>query len=322
MNTNDNPKPRDIVIGRKYKLLQRFGQGQFSTVCRGECIRSKTPVAIKMEKNTVIYPLLKHEVNILHYLEKQKCDSIPRVFYYGFQAPYICLVMSFYTNGSLNSWKSRLSLEEITEWWKVAVSTLQSIHKAGIVHRDLKPAHFMRNIHGDWYLIDFGLATTYLDENQRHIEDKPQEHIIGSPLYVSYYVHQGKSVVRRDEYLSLLYILWELLFQNPIGSNPPVSIENIQSTYTNDPYNQWLQNEKEFFHLHNRLILLKERLREKTIEKSVENNDETDETSEYLLQWIRYMSRTLRYIDSLDFDTKPTIYILDYPPTDLFTIDV
>jgi len=319
MNTIENPKPRDIVIGRKYKLLQRFGQGQFSTVCRGECIRSKTPVAIKMEKNTVMYPLLKHEVNILHYLEKQKCDSIPRVFYYGFQAPYICLVMSFYINGSLNSWKSRLNLEEISEWWNVAVSILQSIHKAGIVHRDLKPAHFMRNKHGDWNLIDFGIATTYLDENHRHIEDKPQEHIIGSPLYVSYYVHQGKSVVRRDEYLSLLYILWELLFQNAIGCDPPESIENIQSTNTNDPYNQWLQNEKDFFHLNNRLLLIKNALREKTVENDVNSRDET---SEYFLQWIRYMSRTLRYIESLDFDSKPTIFILDYPPTELISIDM
>ena len=319
MNTIENPKPRDIVIGRKYKLLQRFGQGQFSTVCRGECIRSKTPVAIKMEKNTVMYPLLKHEVNILHYLEKQKCDSIPRVFYYGFQAPYICLVMSFYINGSLNSWKSRLNLEEISEWWNVAVSILQSIHKAGIVHRDLKPAHFMRNKHGDWHLIDFGIATTYLDENHRHIEDKPQEHIIGSPLYVSYYVHQGKSVVRRDEYLSLLYILWELLFQNAIGCDPPESIENTHSTDTNDPYNQWLQNEKDFFHLHNRLILVKNALREKTIENGANHRDET---SEYFLQWIRYMSLTLRYIESLDFDSKPTIFILDYPPTELISIDV
>ena len=319
MNTIETPKPRDIVIGRKYKLLQRFGQGQFSTVCRGECIRSKTPVAIKMEKNTVMYPLLKHEVNILHYLEKQKCDSIPRVFYYGFQAPYICLVMSFYINGSLNSWKSRLNLEEISEWWNVAVSILQSIHKAGIVHRDLKPAHFMRNKHGDWHLIDFGIATTYLDENHRHIEDKPQEHIIGSPLYVSYYVHQGKSVVRRDEYLSLLYILWELLFQNAIGCDPPESIENIQSTDTNDPYNQWLQNEKDFFHLHNRLILVKNALREKTVENDANHRDET---REYFLQWIRYMSRTLRYIESLDFDSKPTIFILDYPPTELISIDV
>lgn len=290
------------LIGRKYQILQKYGQGQFSTVCRGQCIRSKKTVAIKLEKNTVTYPLLKNEVNILHYLAKQKCDSIPQVLFFGFQCPFTCLVMTFYENGSLDVWKNDLTLEDISEWWNVALSTLKTIHKAGIVHRDIKPAHFMRNAHGDWHLIDFGLATTYLDHDHHHIVEQPRDFIVGSPLYVSYFVHQGKDVTRRDEYLSLLYIAWELIFKRPIGYNTPSTVQNTLSTNIDDPYNEWLKEQKEFSNLYCQMKQYKQELC---------NNDD-DATHDDTKKWIQYLFRNLVHLETVGFSSCPKIPLVEF----------
>ena len=280
------------IIGRKYKLIQKYGTGQFSTVCRGVCLQSNKQVAIKMERSTVEYPLLKHEVNLLYYLAKQKCPCIPQVLYYGYQSPYMCLVMTFYEEGSLNSWKPDLSLQDILEWWNCAIDILMHIHKAGIVHRDLKPAHFMRKVEtNSWHLIDFGLATTYWNTDNQHIENRTKEHLLGSPLYVSYYVHEGNELVRRDDFLSLVYIGWELWFGEPVtgAAVPPPTIVSRQSTYLQDPYNEWLKQEKSFTTLYSRLTQYESRRGHAYISP----------------KWIQFFHFLLKHAELLEFSEKP-----------------
>ena len=279
------------VIAKKYKIVQRYGKGQFSTVCRGICLNTNKNVAIKMERNTVEYPLLKHEVNILYYLAKQKCKAIPNVHYYGFHNPYTCLVMTFYNQGSLEQWIQNSyspTVEEIWDWWNTAVEVLQHIHKAGIVHRDLKPAHFMRNEMSEWHLIDFGLATTYLTVENEHIEEEYKPNLIGTPLYVSYYVHQGRDVTRRDDFLSLVYIAWSVFFQKTLGSTPPSDIMSVQSTNIENPYNQWLLQEKTFAQLYRQLE-----------EFTVDDNDQSKRS------WIQHVDSALRHVESLSFTDRP-----------------
>ena len=240
-----------LIIANKYQIIERFGKGQFSTVCRGNCLKTQKQVAIKMEHEGSPYPLLKHEANILHYLSRQKCKYIPQVYYYGFQYPYTCLVLSFYGQGSLEEWSQHLAVDEICEWWNTALDILEHVHKQGIVHRDLKPAHFMRDNQHDWHLIDFGLATTYLNQSQEHIEEHLKEHIVGSPNYVSYYVHYGKEVVRRDDFLSLIYILWELLYGTFFDTdNITTVVKPTGSTHIQDEYNLWLREQKKFERLY------------------------------------------------------------------------
>jgi hypothetical protein len=57
-------------------------------------------------------------------------------------------------------------------------------------------------------VIDFGLASMYKDdESGEHSPNVPSPHLVGSPKYASYFVHQGNSVSRRDDLISVGYLM-------------------------------------------------------------------------------------------------------------------
>ncbi len=63
------------------------------------------------------------------------------------------------------------------------------------------------------YLIDFGLARSYLQPNGRHIKNeraKPRSGKTGTARYASINVHKGRKHTRRDDLESLAYCLIEL----------------------------------------------------------------------------------------------------------------
>jgi serine/threonine protein kinase len=64
---------------------------------------------------------------------------------------------------------------------------------------------------GELYLIDFGFATFYVNADKEHISiDRTLESILGTPKYISIYNHMGISNSRRDDMISLGYIMFYL----------------------------------------------------------------------------------------------------------------
>ena len=240
------------VIAQKYRLIRKMGQGQFGSVCEAQSVSGPKKYAVKLESMEVPHSILKHEATILFYLNSQKCSRIPFIYHYAPQSNYTCLVMSFYEGGSLTSLKKSMRLDDKIRWWNSSLNTLAKIHKAGIVHRDIKPDHFMRDGRKQWNLIDFGLATTFYKDGL-HIDQMAKVSIVGTPNYVSHYVHEGWDAVRRDDFLSLIYVFLELLFDNYLGqyesaASPPPGTYPL--THIAHPYNQWLYGQKQFKRLY------------------------------------------------------------------------
>lgn len=246
------------IIAKKYVLTKRLGQGQFGAVCQASCLKTKKLYAVKLESKDVEFSLLKHEATILYHLSSQKCTHIPYIYFYGICNPYVCIVMTYY-EGSLDIHKDQMDLEEKVIWWNQMLTAISKIHQTGIVHRDIKPQHFMKLAgKSEWHLIDFGLATSYMIES-RHVIETPKDSIIGTPNYVSYYVHLGKEHVRRDDFLSLLYIFIELFYENILLSGTDTfetylrqneSTTCLEPTHIQYPYNQWLLKQKEWSRLY------------------------------------------------------------------------
>jgi serine/threonine protein kinase len=91
------------------------------------------------------------------------------------------------------------------------ISLLDNVHAAFIVHSDIKPDNFMVNDKKRVVLIDFGLSSLYYNaEKDVYKENKPCEHLIGSPKFASYNLHAGHSVSPRDDLLSLVYMMISL----------------------------------------------------------------------------------------------------------------
>ena len=232
-------------MSHKYELLSKLGQGQFGSVYLGKKRRGTTLVAIKIEYQDSPYRMLKHEARILHYLYEKGCASIPTVFWYGLYEQHLGMAMSYYEtslenlviSGSMSSdsKNSEYYLEKMLD-------VVGHIHDHFVIHCDIKPQNFMiRN--GNLFLIDFGLSKLYVDEDKRPVvETKIGDTILGTPKYISLYIHEGHSPARRDDVISCLYVYlfskmktlpWENIPENAteVGRGlPPIHIDYYKNT--------------------------------------------------------------------------------------------
>ena len=91
------------------------------------------------------------------------------------------------------------------------------MHDLGFIHNDLKLENILI---GDQYggsldqikLIDFGFVQSIYDLEGHHISDVERKSFEGNPAFCSYNAVQGKTLSRRDDLISLVYILLYLCF--------------------------------------------------------------------------------------------------------------
>ena len=216
----------ESVIANKYIIQNIIGAGKFGTVYKGIYKKNNNIVAIKIDTSRT--SLLKNETTILKYLYDHGCRQIPVVYWYGkCSQNNMCLVMSYYHCSLfdyINSQKTNEPPQNTNKIMASCIQVLESIHKQFIIHRDIKPHNFM--IHNNkMYIIDFGLATFFIDEKREHIIDTGSQHcILGTPKYISYNVHNGNIPSRRDDLISLgyMYIFMycrELEWDNIVNNN-------------------------------------------------------------------------------------------------------
>jgi len=205
------------MIKSKYKVLEQIGKGSFGKVFKGINTKNGDFVAIKMENANIAYKMLKHETIILNYLYTNSCKYIPTIFWYGVYLENTCLIMSYYDcslfdyiNKMSISISSQLYQELIRKLMERILTIIENIHSKTVIHRDIKHINFMIRIlqnnedNIDIVLIDFGLAT-FCSEND-YTENAIREHIIGTPKYISYNIHNGCDPHYRDDLISLGYI--------------------------------------------------------------------------------------------------------------------
>lgn len=87
------------------------------------------------------------------------------------------------------------------------------MHKLNFVHNDIKLENILVG-HSDsnmLYLIDFGLASSYLDERGVHIQKKQLFKFSGNFLFASLNSCRGHNKSRRDDIEAAFYVLIYLL---------------------------------------------------------------------------------------------------------------
>jgi len=195
-----------MLIANKYKLLERIGNGGFGSIFKGENIRTKELVAIKIELNSSFTKMLKREAQIYQYLGR--APGIPQVKWYGVTEECNYMVLPLFGD-SLNS-KTFSLLDSFIIGQKM-LKMVEFIHRKGLIHRDIKPDNFVLSQNGkDIYIIDFGLCKKYM-ENNKHIEMKTGKAMLGTLNFVSVNVHNGIEPSRRDDLISLAYVILRLI---------------------------------------------------------------------------------------------------------------
>lgn len=228
-----------------YDILQQIGKGKFGTVYMAKHKKSNDCVAIKSESVDNPYKSIKHETTILNYLYRCGCRCIPKVLYYGIHENQVCLIMKYFTI----SWEdyvktTQINRKQLNRIMIACINILREIHKHAIVHRDIKPANFMY-----WekqlFLIDFGMATSIRseDKSEEPIKEPMKQHIVGTPKYVSYFIHCGYEARSRDDLISLGYAYMSFLMTLP-WSNQTTQNSSITQTHIAHPDNVFRKNEK------------------------------------------------------------------------------
>ena len=221
------------ILG-KYEIEKVLGKGKFGTVYKGKRIKDQEPIAIKIEALPInspqSYKILKHETTILNYLQTRQCSKhIPTIYWYGIYNTYPTLIMTYYQNSLEDYMKYKtIDKDKRNKIMALLLEILGKIHKQYVIHRDIKPQNIMMK-EGELYLIDFGLATFYVDENFKHAECKREkEYILGTPKYISYNIHDGVEPSRRDDLISLGYLYMEIMMAILPWSSIVIDSSNIQ----------------------------------------------------------------------------------------------
>ena len=212
------------MINDRYKLLKRVGSGTFGLIFSAKNVNTDELVAVKLEP-TLQIDTLTHEAAVLQRLAGT--PGIPTLRYYGIPDHNRYMVIDLFDKtlqGVSFYYKKAVPVPIVRMYALQMMQIISAVHEKGFVHRDIKPENFMVKSDSELlYLIDFGLARTYIDgKDGKHRDNKqrlrlegasqcPTTTITGTARYVSTHVHDGNEPSRRDDIISAMYVISYLL---------------------------------------------------------------------------------------------------------------
>jgi len=234
----------NVIIAGKYRLLKKIGAGSFGKIFSAEDIteHNETEKPNTITKTYAVKvmgithaPMLANEVAI--YEKIREIKNIPLLYHSGVEGKINYIVMEL-LDQSLEEFRANygdmLNINVVLHLSKQMLTIVEQLHARGIIHRDLKPSNFLLKTNSvgisELYLIDFGLANSFLDEKSRHYTIKTNETIVGTPRYMSVNMHHGLTASRRDDLESLGYIMLflyhgSLVWQNQKAVSDSVNIK-------------------------------------------------------------------------------------------------
>jgi len=218
-------------IGQKYKLIEKIGEGSFGVVYKGITIKNNELVAIKLEDISNKAKIIHNEAKILKYLSG--VNYVPKLKWYGTFDNYRYIVIPL-LGKSLMDYKEilkTLQMKTCLILLKKLINIIKDIHNKGILYRDIKPENFLVDINNtnNLYIIDFGLAKPYLDSNNEHVKINNNHQCTGTIRYSSIHIHQGYNHSRRDDLISIVYMIQYLFFGKLPWSG--LKIDNMKEKY-------------------------------------------------------------------------------------------
>jgi serine/threonine protein kinase len=204
----------DAIVIHNYKILNKIGQGGFSSVYKAQHKKNNRIVALKIEKTKDSKSIL-HESKILSYLNRELSSIVvPTLFWYGAFGKMVGIATTFYSTSMTEILSQNLSITMKIDLSKQLINIIRQIHSVFVIHCDIKPDNFMCYNDGNnglikLVIIDFGMSRLFVDSQQttKHLPNKISDSLFGTPKYASYNIHLGHKYSRRDDLISIGYLL-------------------------------------------------------------------------------------------------------------------
>ncbi|MDO5155652.1 MAG: protein kinase [Eubacteriales bacterium] len=212
------------VIGGKYEILKKIGQGGMSIVYVAMDIRLNKQWAVKEIKKSkkqdteTLLRSLQMEANILKKVDHPVLPRIVDIIHYD---GTIFVVMDYIEGRTLNEVLKKEGAqpqEKVLEWAKELCSALDYLHSMNppIIYRDMKPSNIMLKPNGKVKLIDFGTAKEYDEES---LADTTALGTKGYAAPEQFGDSNGKGIHRTDARTDI-YSLGASLYHIITGKNP------------------------------------------------------------------------------------------------------
>ena len=205
----------EIMVGGKYLLLKKIGDGSFTQIFEGIDIFDKTKVAIKLEPNSIKYPQLLFESQLLSSIQG---IGIPKIYWAGISGEYNVMVMELLGNNLeelFQNCNKKFSLKTVLMLAEQIIDRIYHFHEHHYIHRDIKPQNFVIGINDNEHiihLVDFGLAKKYIEEYTKfHIPLRQGIKLTGTIRFASCNAMNKKELSRRDDMESIGYLLIYLI---------------------------------------------------------------------------------------------------------------
>ncbi|KAF2088470.1 protein kinase [Saccharata proteae CBS 121410] len=175
-------------ISQKYRLINRIGEGTFSTVYKAEDLlydhytndwdveekenkkwspapnkrhtqqkRKPRYVAIKKIYVTSSPVRIFNELELLHDLRNQ--DSVCPLITAFRDQDQVIAILPYFQHRDFREYFRDFTVKDMRYYFRSLFTALKAVHERGILHRDIKPTNFLYDPrHARGVLVDFGLA--------------------------------------------------------------------------------------------------------------------------------------------------------------------
>jgi len=243
--SKEKDKIKNKLIFKKYRLIKKIGKGSFGFVYSAENIKDKNmpKVAVKLEEKISTSNNLEKESSFLLLLNGV---GIPKIISYGYNSQYFILIQEL-LGENLNQLRKSLKIDKfnIKDIAMIAlqvIDRMEYILSKNVVHRDIKPEHFLLGLENKAiiYLIDFGISRKYRSSKTgKHIQFSLIGQLFGTLQFISYNATRGVEQTRRDDMISVGYVLIHLS-----GTQLPWEHLNIKEKNAKKNYEKILELKK------------------------------------------------------------------------------
>lgn len=214
-----------IILGNRYELLEKIGEGGMSEVFKAKCNKLNRFVAVKILKkelanNEEISQKFKREATAIANLSDA---NIVNVLDVGTQDDIDYIVMEYINGKTLKEvikFNGKLSYNTSIKIALQVAKALECAHKNNIIHRDIKPQNILVTESGEIKVTDFGIAKSADSSTITNTTS-----IIGSAHYLSPEQAKGTYIDCRADIYSFGIVLYEMVTGRlPFEGDSPVTI--------------------------------------------------------------------------------------------------